>query len=163
MPRLGCSSRSSFSGNSPISCPSRGCIAKTTSAQVTSSCPRARSKTALLPGCACCPPWVSSRSPLFPHFAVTQESSTLPGLSFWEASFSTTAYASPCKGPLPARGSYSLLQFSTSLCCLPCSRWTKSDFEKEESSAILPFLTRTLLAQAALGVLNVSLLAPAWL
>jgi len=34
---------------------------------------------------------------------------------------------------------------------------------REESTAILPFLTGTLLAQAALGVLNVLLLAPVWL
>ena len=34
---------------------------------------------------------------------------------------------------------------------------------REESSGILPFLTGTLLAQAALGVLNVLLLAPVWL
>jgi heme a synthase len=34
---------------------------------------------------------------------------------------------------------------------------------REESSGILPFLTGTLLAQAALGLLNVLLLAPVWL
>lgn len=34
---------------------------------------------------------------------------------------------------------------------------------REESSAILPFLTWTLLAQAAFGVLNVFLLASVWL
>jgi len=34
---------------------------------------------------------------------------------------------------------------------------------REESSAVLPFLTGTLLAQAALGTLNVLLLAPVWL
>jgi cytochrome c oxidase assembly protein subunit 15 len=34
---------------------------------------------------------------------------------------------------------------------------------REESSRMLPFLTGTLLAQAALGVLNVLLLAPVWL
>ena len=34
---------------------------------------------------------------------------------------------------------------------------------REESSGILPFLTGTLLAQAALGILNVLLLAPVWL
>jgi len=34
---------------------------------------------------------------------------------------------------------------------------------REESPGILPFLTGTLLAQAALGILNVLLLAPVWL
>jgi heme A synthase len=34
---------------------------------------------------------------------------------------------------------------------------------REESSGILPFLTGTLLARAALGALNVLLLAPVWL
>ena len=58
--QLGRCSRLSSSGNSHISCPSRGCIAKTTRAQATSSCPRASSKTALLSGSAYCPPWAFS-------------------------------------------------------------------------------------------------------
>ena len=84
--KLGYAGELFSSGNSLISCPSRGCIAKTTGARATSSCPPASSKTASLPGSAYCPRqafwyWVS-----FLHFAVRQEPFTLQGLL--EASFS---------------------------------------------------------------------------
>src|SRR5215469_11498134 len=130
MLQLGCSSRFSSSGNFLISCPSRGCIAKTTGAQAISSCPGASERNALLPANPSYQPQVFSQRLLFLHSAVGQESPTLQEASFLGASSSTAAHGLPFNAPLSARVSCSLLRSSICRCCLLCWRWTRNELEE---------------------------------